>query len=294
VDGEGLPWRPQTVSELLDSAVAVLRHRPRQLLAVAVVLAAVEQLVLYPLRESLSGGQHNYIPDLDGMRHHLWIVIAAGMGTEAFVIGLLGAVAAGPARSLLLASAPPGVALPPPQLPPPRWPARLPAAIALSLVVGSGAFVAFWAGAVGWIFWFMLTALVTPVLVNDAMLGSSTPWQPGRKLSVPGAFGRSFALVGRSGLRPGAVRLMAYGVFTLIRLLIAWVGLREHPGFLVHWLPFEYAVWVLVNAVMYAYLACGDAAAHLETRIRLEGLDIELSRAVRLGTPIGDALAVPR
>jgi hypothetical protein len=54
------------------------------------------------------------------------------------------------------------------------------------------------------------------------------------------------------------------------------------------------AVWALVNAVAYPALACLDAVLHLENRMRVEGLDIALSRALRLGAPTAQVLAVPR
>ena len=45
-----LPLRPLTVGELLDAAVVAAARAGQALLAVALVLAAVEQALLYPLR----------------------------------------------------------------------------------------------------------------------------------------------------------------------------------------------------------------------------------------------------
>ena len=52
------------------------------------------------------------------------------------------------------------------------------------------------------------------------------------------------------------------------------------------------AAWAAVNAVAYATLACLDAVLYLETRMRTEGLDIALGRALRRGEPVAPLLAV--
>jgi hypothetical protein len=286
MDAEELPWRPLTAGELLDTAIAVFRHQPARLLGVSVVLATLEQVALYPLRHGMFGNPHNYFTSPDGfaITAAWWRLLAYGIGTEAVVLGLLGAVAAGPARQLLLARAPGAC---------PRMSLRPVGAILLSLVIGLVAFAAFWLAVVPWVFWFMFTGLVMPVLVTDARLGAG-PGRPARKLSVPGALFRSFGLVGRSGLRPGAIRLLAYGPFTVLRLLLGFGGTLALAEF-VHVPPAaSYAVWIVVNATVYACLAAVDATTHLETRMRLEGLDMELNRAVRGGIPIADALVVPR
>ncbi len=286
VGSEELPWRPMTIGELLDAAIAVFQRRPIRILAVAIVLAALEQLALYPVRHTVFAQPHAYQGVFsEGVTAAMWTLIAYGIGTEAMVIGLLGAVTAGPARQLLLARTPGAC---------PRMSMRPVGAILLSAIVGIGAFATFWAGVVPWVFWFMFTGLVMPVLVNDARLGAKGHGLPGRKLSVPGAFLRSFALVGRSGLRPGGIRLMAYVPFTLLRLLLAWGGVAELAKFIHVPLPLDYAIWIIVNATAYACMAAVDATAHLETRMRLEGLDMELNRAVRGGTSVPEALAVPR
>ena len=41
-------------------------------------------------------------------------------------------------------------------------------------------------------------------------------------------------------------------------------------------------------------LACLDVVTHLENRIRVEGLDIALSRVLRRGEPVEPVMAVPR
>jgi hypothetical protein len=52
--------------------------------------------------------------------------------------------------------------------------------------------------------------------------------------------------------------------------------------------------WLMVNSVAYPVLACLDTVLHVETRMRSEGLDIALQRAVRRGVSADAALAVPR
>lgn len=285
MDSDVLPWRPLTAGELLDAAVTVFRHRALRILTVAIVLAALEQLALYPIRHGMYSRPHDYTAVfVTGPNAAFWLLLAYGIGTEAVVIGLLGAVSAWPARELLLARAPNA----------PRPSIRPFGAILLALVVGGGAFATFWAGFVPWVFWFMFTGLVLPVLVNDARLGATAAGRPGRRLSAPGAFVRSFALVGRSGLRPGGIRLLAYVPFTALRLLLGYGGVLALTEFVRVPLAAEYAIWIVVNAGVYALIAAVDATTHLETRMRLEGLDLELSRALRGGTSVPDALAVPR
>ena len=288
---EELPWRPLTIGELLDAAVATLRRRPVRLLLFATVLAAIEQVVLYPIRHGMFSTAHNYFSEFpDFFSERWWTLISVGMGTEATVIAMLGAVAAGPARELLLSGVP-GRSAP---AAPGRLRARPIGTTILSLIVGVIAFATFWAGVIGWAFWFMFTALVTPTLINDAMLGARASGKPAKRLSTIGAFGRALALVGRAGLRPGGARLLAYGAFALMRILLAWAGLFALGQYVRVPAAVEYAIWIIVNAIMYSYLASLDATAHLETRMRQEGLDMELGRAERLGTPIADALVVPR
>jgi hypothetical protein len=55
-----------------------------------------------------------------------------------------------------------------------------------------------------------------------------------------------------------------------------------------------YTVWIAVNAAAYASIASLDATVHLETRMRLEGLDIALGRAGATGRPPASVLAAPR
>ena len=45
-------------------------------------------------------------------------------------------------------------------------------------------------------------------------------------------------------------------------------------------------MWILANTVVYAALACLDAVLYLETRMRVEGLDVAVGRSRRLGRPV--------
>ena len=56
----------------------------------------------------------------------------------------------------------------------------------------------------------------------------------------------------------------------------------------------DWALWIILNALLYTTIAGVDAAAHLETRIRTEGLDITIGRASRGGRPVENVLAGPR
>jgi hypothetical protein len=282
MDGEGLPWRPLTVAELLDAATAVLRARPVRLLLWALALAAAEQALLLPIRAGLGVTQHDYAIGLTHRWWATWLVVALGAGTEAVVLGVLGAVAAGSARGLLLSdrvragegNRPFGVAV-------------------LSVLTGAGAFLCMLAAGLPWLVWFALTGMATPVLVTDARRAPRGPGHPPRRMSVPAAFGRSLVLSAGGGLRAGYARLLTYLGWSLVRVLLAYLGLLVLRSDLTVPVPVEYAVWVIVNTVMYASIAGFDAAAHLEARIRLEGLDLALHRAVRTRTPAADALVAP-
>ncbi len=109
------------------------------------------------------------------------------------------------------------------------------------------------------------------------------------------ALGRSFALVSRGRMRPGGIRLVGYLAWYAIRLAmglggVAALGLVASPGGTAWGWLVGSGTWLVVNTVAYPALACLDAVVHLENRMRVEGLDIALSRALR--KPV--AGAVPR
>jgi hypothetical protein len=135
----------------------------------------------------------------------------------------------------------------------------------------------FLVGGVPWALWFMATGLGVPALIIDT---GRSPWT---------AMFRGMRLVMRSHLRPGGIRLLAYLPWFAIRLLVVLIGAFTGPPV---WL--DYTIWILINTAAYASIASVDATAHLEARIRREGLDIALGRAVRRGMPGESVLAAPR
>jgi hypothetical protein len=159
-------------------------------------------------------------------------------------------------------------------------------------VVGA---VLFFSTAVGWIFWFMLSGLAAPVLCIDGGVAAAD----GRKLSTLGAWGRAVRFATRGGLFAGRVRLLAYLPWLPVRLALALMG----GGVLANLFDIrstaadttvDYALWIIINGVMYATIACIDAATLLEARMRVEGLDIAVHQVARRGLPQEAALAVPR
>jgi hypothetical protein len=131
----------------------------------------------------------------------------------------------------------------------------------------------------------MFSGLAAPALVID-------------QLGPLGALGRSFALVARGRWRPGGIRLLGYLAWLAIRLALG-AGSVAALGLIIH-LPgrtwptvVAMGAWAIVNTVAYAALGCLDAVLHLENRMRVEGLDLALSRALRRGVPPERILAGP-
>ncbi len=265
-----MPLRPLTFGELLDAAVNLLRRHGRVFLAAALVLAVGEQVVLYPLRHLAGMSAPFYFPYSDRVGY-FWLAFCAGLGTEAAVLAVLGALtgtAAGPAllgrelssRALVRQAA---------------------GRIGPALVVAVVAFVLVGVGALAilipWLFLYGLIGLATPALVVD-------------RLGAFPALARSFVLASRLGLRANWLRIGGYFSWGLIRLamglstgylLYSFVpGSKAWPG-----IAFTVA-WVLVNTVAYAMLACFDAVLYLDTRVRTEGLDIAVARTLRQGRPV--------
>ena len=271
-----LPRRPLTVGELLDAAVLLLRDQARVLLPLAVALALAEQAVLYPVR--LLAGAHppGWWPAGGESFGWYWLLLAAGAGTEAAIIALLGNPAARGGAAALLGHR----RAPSELLHEARPGATLLAAGAVGLAVGL-------AGLAGpaWFVAYGLLGLVVPVLVLDGVPTHRAP-------------GRAIRLAGRVGGRAAAVRLLGYLGWWLVRVGIG-LGVPYGLGLLD---LFDVSAWALpvavvaqaaVNALAYPALACLDAVLHLETRMRTEGLDIRLSRAPA-GVPEPVLLAVER
>lgn len=257
-----LPLRPMTLGELLDAAMTLLRARALPLLGTAAVLAALEQVLLGPLR----AGAFATAPAYGPARDHFgawWQVMATGFATEAAALTLLGALAAAAAGPALIGRPVPHRAL---------WRRVRPVSTVLTAVLfGLACGAAAFAGFFPWLFVYGVFGLAAAVLVIDR---SGNPFT---------ALGRSARLTTRNGLRGAWARLAAYLSWFAIRIALGagWVALLtlvggDRPG----WLDWAAPIaWVLANAVAYSALACVDAVLLLETRIRTEGLDIAIGRA---------------
>ncbi len=259
--GAEIPVRPLTAGEVLDAAIAVLRQRPWRLLGLALLLAGAEQAALYqPMHDRLTT-PHNYFTSQPGALGRVWDLVSIGTGTETAIFVLLGAVAAPAGYRLLTREA--GVDARMPRM---SWLSLL----ALAAVVGGVTVVGTEIGLLPGVFWFMVTGMIAPALVVE-----------GRGLR---ALGRSLSLSTRHGLRPGGLRLMAYASWVALRLLIGLATpalVEQFSGTLsgTWWDVVDTGVWILVDAVAYAVIACVDTCVYLETRMRHEGLDIWLARA---------------
>jgi hypothetical protein len=272
-----LPLRPLTVGELLDAAVALLRGQAKALIGIALVLAAVEQAVLYPLR-AISARPPYFLPYDDQLALY-WLAVAVGFGTELAIITLLDGVAARAAGPAML-----GERLTTRQVLAPAG-SRFGGVLLIAVLAGAAGTACALACLVPWFVLFALIGLAVPALVIDRV-------GPGR------ALWRSVVLSCRGGLRAAGVRTTGYlawwavrlalGIGTLAVLDIVVTGIGEGTRWLV-----AGVAWAAVNAVAYPAIACLDAVLHLETRMRTEGLDIALSRAYASGRPPAATLVLP-
>jgi len=261
-----LPMRPLTVGELLDSAVLLLRRQARTLIPVALVLAAAEQLVLYPLRRAARVEPPGYLPDVDTLAGY-WFLLAVGAACEMAIIALLGNLAARAGDALLRDPAAPVSGL----LRPHR--ARYGPTVLVAALAGALMFVAALGGPT-WVFAVALLGGLAPAVVLD-------------RVGPFAALGRSASLALRVGGRAAGIRLLGYVVWWILRVGLAigavtglnTLGLLE-PAWIV---PVGAALWAGVNSVAYAGLACLDSVSYLETRIRTEGMDIAISQSRRRG-----------
>jgi len=268
VRGEIIPLRPLTLAELLDAALELLRRNALGLLTVSAALAVIEQALLYPVR-LVAGAIPPYWDPLNEDLGKFWLLFGVGLGSEAAIIGLLGGLAARAAVPALV------------DRPAPRWllgrGSRIGGLLGLAGLLMCGALLTAAAGFLPWIFWYLFTGLAAPALVID-------------RLGPLGALGRSFALVARGRWRPGGIRLLGYLAWLSIRLALGFGGVALVRLF-VHLPGRTWAIvitmiaWALVNTVAYAALGCLDAVLHLENRMRVEGLDLALDRALRRGIP---------
>jgi hypothetical protein len=261
-----LPLRPLTLAELLDAAVALLRRHALPILGPAIVLAAAEQAVLWPLRHAAAVAPPWYFPPRSDRLAEYWLTLGTGFATEAVIIALLGYLAAKGAHAAL-ADQPVGG----------RWlrgtrGARGWSAIAVAVVVGVVVGVSALAGLLPLIFGYGLVGLAVPALVVERR----GPWR---------ALGRSFALSARGGLRALGIRLVGYLGWLAIRIALGAGGLAALELVLPvtgRWsTAIALVTWAAVDALAYATLACLDAVLYLETRIRTEGLDLTIALSRR-------------
>nr|WP_230416941.1 hypothetical protein [Micromonospora tarapacensis] len=260
---------------MLDSAVLLLRGHASVLLPFSAALAAGEQLVLLPLRTAVAAVPPLWwAPGLDGLAPY-WLLLTVGAATEAMIILLVGNPAGRAAGGALLGHRATAGEL---------WRptgARWGATALLCVLVGTIMMLVSLPGPT-WFVGFALLGAVAPALVVDRVT-------PAR------AIARSATLALRLDGRAGALRVLGYLVWWLIRVGLGWglfTGLTTLGLIADGWAhAVAMLVWAAVNAVAYAALACLDAVIHLETRIRTEGLDIHLSRAPAARTPT-DLLAV--
>ena len=260
-----------TTGELLDAATALLRTRSRALLGLGFLLALAEQAVLFPLRQ-LADIANAVFPS----EHHwgwYWVLITVGFGTEALCVAVLAAVSSAGAPAAMLGSAAPARPVPVVRV------GML--AVVLAVVYSSAA-----GTVLGWPVAYLLLGLAMPALVID-QLG------PGSALL------RSIRLASRSGLRAGWIRLLGYLAWSLIRLATGiggWFALNLLIDTGTAWRDHLVTglAWLLVNSIAYPVLGCLDTVLHLDTRMRTEGLDITLRRALSRKVSTDVALAVPR
>jgi hypothetical protein len=280
-----LPLRPLSVGELLDAAMNVLRRHAATLLVTSGVLALAEQAALMPLRSAGHFTAPLYLPPVvspplfppgieDPRWSIFWLMLVVGFSTESFIIGILGELAGRAAGPGLLSDERPRL------LGARGRPAGLFGLLGVGLVLGTGAGIGAVLGFLPLIFWCFFA-------------GSTGPAHSIERRSVFGALGRSFVLVRVSGGRTGSVRLLGYLAWYVVRLAIgvAAVSAVNEIGqlFNVHAEVWARAAgiigWTVANTVAYAALGCIDAVTLLESRMRSEGLDIAVTRALRTGAP---------
>jgi hypothetical protein len=257
--------------EVLDTAVLLFRARALPLLLLAAPLLAIEQVVLW-----YAGAYW-----LDGFAEFAdwWQVIAALLGCEAVIGGILGAYAGAAAGPALL-----GQKVSHWQL----FKRMRPLPVLVTMVIpGVAAFPAAYFGLIGWFAVYGFLGLAGVALVFDR-----TAWPFG-------ALGRSLALTARLGWR---------GFWARVRGFLVWLGIRVALaiGPIVFLMQFGFVaynyfgdwpvlvVWGLAGTVSCAALACFDAVLLIDTRIRTEGLDIALRRVLANGTDLAAVLAHTR
>lgn len=266
MDGSGarppmLPLRPMTIGELLDASVALLGGYARPLFALGAALALVEQAVLLPLRIAL---EHNGILVGQGKFFDVTVPLLLGLGTATPILALLAAPAARAADTALRGGQPiPGRELLTGAAT--GWGG----AATIAVITGAATTVAALFCLLPWLPVYGLLGLAVPALVIE-------------RLTVGGALQRSLWLTRKSQLRALWVRLVGYVAWLLLRFALGMAGLYAFEWFGLPDSPVLTAVPLLVaNIVAYPALACLDATLYLETRMRVEGLDLAMGRKAR-------------
>ncbi|MEU1751213.1 hypothetical protein ABZ436_00925 [Micromonospora matsumotoense] len=261
-----LPRRPLTVGELLDSAVLLLRAQGRVLIPLGVLLAAGEQLLLYPLRRLADAVPPVWWSE-SGSFPLWWQLLAVGAAGEAVSVLLLGNPAARAAGAALLGRrAGVGELLRPAGA---RWGATLLLAPAIGLLMLVAALLG-----PAWLVGWGLLGPVAAAAVLDRVPGlSAVPRAVRVALRGRAAAVRLLGYLGWWVLRVGLALGLFFGVESLHLVDLADPAVRTTAAMI---------AWGAVNSVAYPALACLDAVNHLDTRMRTEGLDIQLAR-----TPAG-------
>ncbi|MEV6632139.1 hypothetical protein AB0M54_15450 [Actinoplanes sp. NPDC051470] len=265
-----LPLRPMTLGELLDAAMALLRRRAVPLFAAGLVLAAAEQVALAPLR----AWAHLTPPWYGPSEEYLipwWITVAAGFGTELFVLTLLGAYAGAAAGPALLGRQVRHRDL---------WRRARPlAAVGLALWLGLVGAVGALLVVIPWAVFYGFFVMTAPALVIDR---------------ARNPLGRAMRLAGRQTARGFWILILAYLTWAAVRGALG-VGWTELVG-LVSGAEPDLQAWVvpaartLGNAVAYSALACVSAVLLLDVRVRTEGLDILINRTRSRGGDVDQSL----
>jgi hypothetical protein len=256
-----------TQGELLDTAVVLFRARALPLLLLGAPLLAIEQLVLWFAGTSW----------LDEYAHFAdwWRVIATLLGCEVVIVGVLGAYAGAAAVPALL-----GQKVTHRELF--RRMRKGPLLVTM-LIPALTAWPGAYFGLIGWtgVYGFLGMAGVTLVIDRSG-------WPLG-------ALGRSAALAAQLGWRGFWARLRGFVVWLGIRVALAIGPITFHwkfgfvaSGYFGDWpVPM---VWGLAGTVSCAALACFDAVLLIDTRIRVEGLDIAVRRALTNGTDLAEVM----
>ena len=288
-----LPLRPLTTGELLDAAVVLLRMRGWRLLVLGFVIATAEQALLFPLRR-LADIDSRYLP-ADDRLVEFGILVMVGLFTEVAAIAVLGGVAARQAPRALLGWAAPS------RPRPHRTASVVTVAVITGLICGLTAWpFLFLPQSIGWagiVLAIIMTVMAWPFAYGP--IGMAAPIVVTDELNPFRAFGRSIRLSTRSGLRGLWIRVMGYVTWIVIRygLALGTLAIIElfatSPSNTVDNLIMG-GTWLIVNTLIYPTLGSLDVALHLETRMRTEGLDIALRRAIHRGVAPDAVLGVPR